>query len=241
MASETLTETMVTTAPPVFFQTAPPPLENGDRLNRAEFARRYEAMPHIKKAELIKGKVFMASPVRISVHGIQHSQIIGWLFIYQVATPGLLLGDNSTLRIDDDNEPQPDAVLFIDETHSGGASISADGYLEGAPELIVEIAASTVSYDLHDKLDTYQNAGVREYVVWRVYDHEIDWFALENEKYVRLTANATGLLASRIFPGLWLNANALLNGDLARVVSDLQAGLATPEHAAFIQQLTTNN
>ena len=31
-----------------------PPLESGDRLSRHEFERRYTAMPHIKKAELIE-------------------------------------------------------------------------------------------------------------------------------------------------------------------------------------------
>ena len=237
MASETLTETMVTAIPPAFFPAAPPPLENGDHLDSAEFARRYEAMPHIKKAELIKGTVYMASPVRFNAHGEQHGFVMAWLGVFRAYTPGVRLGDNCTLHIDDDNEPQPDAVLFIDEARGGHASINTNGYLEGAPELIVEIAASTVSYDLHDKLETYQNAGVREYVVWRVYDHEIDWFALENGKYVRLAANETGLLASRVFPDLWLNANAMLNGDLTRVVSDLQAGLATPEHAAFAQAL----
>ena len=39
------------------------PLEHGDHLTREEFERRYEAMPHVRKAELIEGVVYMPSPV----------------------------------------------------------------------------------------------------------------------------------------------------------------------------------
>ena len=46
--------------------TATLPLENGDRLTRAEFERRYAAMPRLKKAELIEGIVYVPSPVRYS-------------------------------------------------------------------------------------------------------------------------------------------------------------------------------
>jgi hypothetical protein len=46
------------------------PLENGDRLSRYEFERRYQAMPNLRKAELLEGVVYiMASPLRIKSHG----------------------------------------------------------------------------------------------------------------------------------------------------------------------------
>jgi len=126
-----------------------PRLENGDRLTRYEFERRYEAMPHLKKAELIDGVVYMGSPVRFERHGKPHSYAIGWLAVYCAATPGVDLGDNATVRLDVDNEPQPDALLRLDPSVGGQSRISDDDYVEGAPELIVEIAASSASYDLH--------------------------------------------------------------------------------------------
>src|SRR3954468_17865156 len=90
------------------------PLENGDRLSRDEFERRYEAMPGLKKAELIEGVVYMPSPVRIRRHARPHSHVITWMGIYEAATPGVIIGDNATARLDQDNEPQPDGLLMID-------------------------------------------------------------------------------------------------------------------------------
>ncbi|PNK01847.1 Uma2 family endonuclease, partial [Cylindrospermopsis raciborskii] len=93
---------------------------------------------------------------------------------------------NSTVRLDLDNEPQPDALLRIKSELGGQSRISEDDYIEGAPELIVEISGSTVSYDSHDKLNVYRRHGVKEYIVWRVYDQEIDWFYLHEGEYRRL-------------------------------------------------------
>ena len=132
------------------------PLENGDRLSQHEFERCYTAMSQLKKAELIEGVVYMASPVRHKSHG-NHAAIMAWLSDYWIATPGVDLGDNTTVRLDLDNEPQPDALLRI----SGGRShISDDDYIEGAPELILEIAASSANYDLHDKKRAYRRNSV---------------------------------------------------------------------------------
>ncbi|MDX2099318.1 MAG: Uma2 family endonuclease [Leptolyngbyaceae cyanobacterium bins.59] len=211
-----------------------PPLENGDRLTRCEFERRYAAMPQVKKAELIEGVVYMASPVRV-IHSQPHGSIMGWLWTYSVATPGVSAYDNPTVRLDADNEPQPDAVLRLE---TGGRSrISDDGYLEGAPELVVEVAASSASYDLHDKLRVYRRNGVQEYIVWRTYSQQIDWFYLEAGEYQSLPLAADGVLRSRQFPGLWLAADRLLAGNLPEVLSVLQQGIATPEHQKWVDQL----
>ncbi len=215
----------------------PPPLENGDRLTRAEFERRYEAMPHLKKAELIEGVVYMPSPVRQGHHGQPHSRLVGWLIQYEAGTPGVETGDNSTTRLDLDNEPQPDAVLFIDPERGGQARVGADDYIEGAPELVIEVAGSHVSLALNAKLQVYRRNGVREYIVWRVQDAEIDWFILRDGRYDRLTPGADGVTRSEIFPGLWLDSAALLRGDLAAVLSVVQRGIASPEHAAFVARL----
>ncbi|ELS05154.1 hypothetical protein Xen7305DRAFT_00048960 [Xenococcus sp. PCC 7305] len=204
-------------------QPTVPPLENGDRLTLNEFERRYTAMPHLKKAELIEGLVYMASPLRIRQHGNPHSSIVGWLMVYQAYTPGVQLGDNCTVRLDADNEPQPDALLRIET--DGQSTISEDGYVQGAPELIAEIAASTVSIDLHDKLKVYRRNQVQEYIVWRVEDQELDWFRLVGGKYTKLIASEQGVINSEVFPGLCLDEQALLTGDLAKVLAVLQQGL----------------
>ena len=101
----------------------------------------------------------------------------------------------------------------------------------------MEIAASSASYDLHDKLRAYRRNGVQEYVVWRVYDKQIDWFRLVNEEYAVQKPDDSGLLHSQIFPGLCLAVQALLDGDLTRVLAEMQKRLGTTEHAAFIERL----
>ena len=214
-----------------------PPLENGDTLTRAEFERRYEAMPHLKKAELIEGVVYVPSPVRHRYHGHQHTHLISWLGYYEAHTPGVEASDNVTVRLDLDNEPQPDALLFIDPACGGHALIDADGYIEGAPELVAEVASSSVSYDLHAKLRVYRRNGVREYIVWRVGEQAIDWFVLRAGQYERAPVEAHGLVRSAVFPGLWLDPAALLRGDLATVLAIVQQGLGSPEHATFVARL----
>jgi len=216
---------------------SPPPLENGDRLTCIEFERRYQQMPENKKAELIEGVVYVASPVRANRHGKPHAQIIGWLLVYESETPGAYLADNTTVRLDADNEPQPDALLRIEPEVGGNSRITADDYIEGAPELIVEVAASSASYDLNDKLNAYRRNGVQEYIVWQSYENRLDWFRLEEGRYVSLEPDEAGIIKSRVFPGLWLAVNALREGNLAEVLAVLQQGIQTAEHQAFVQRL----
>jgi Uma2 family endonuclease len=212
-----------------------PPLENGDRLTRAEFERRYEAMPHLKRAELIDGVVYVPSPVRYEHHGRRSSDLETWLGVYSAATPGTMSAGNTTLRLDLDTEVQPDVLLRLEQ--GGRSRIDAEDYVEGAPELVVEVAASSASYDLHDKLRVYRRSGVQEYVVWRVLDQAVDWLALHEGTYRPLEADAAGIVRSAAFPGLWLAVPALLAGDRAAVLATLQVGLASPEHAAFAARL----
>ena len=226
--------TMTTT---IKIDSSLPILEQGDKLTRAEFEHRYQAMPNVKKAELIEGVVYMSSPVRAKHHGQPHSMIITWLGVYCAATPGIMLCDNTTVRLDLDNEPQPDVLLRIETEYGGQSKISEDDYIEGAPELIVEIASSSVSYDLHNKLNVYRRNRVQEYLVWRVQDQELDWFELQEGKYIQLTSNSTGIIESIIFPGLNLPVAALITGDLATVLEELKRGIATQAHQKFIEEL----
>ncbi len=214
-----------------------PELENGDRLMRAEFERRYDAMPRLKKAELIKGVVYVGPPVKMKLRAAPHAAMVAWLGIYAAATPGVEACDGGSVRLDEENMPQPDGVLRILEEFGGQALVDEDDYLQGAPELVVEVASSSASYDLHDKKDIYGLFGVREYIVWRTHDCVLDWFRLESNAYVRVEPAADGIIESGVFPGLRLNVPALLADEMATVMAELQNGLASPAHAAFIEQL----
>lgn len=212
------------------------PLENGDRLTRCEFERRYAARPDLKKAQLIEGVVYTPSPVS-TAHAGPHAMIQTVLLVYAASTPGIRGYDNATVRLDLDNEPQPDVLLHIESEAGGRARVSADDYIEGAPELVVEVAASSASIDLHDKLRAYRRNGVQEYVVWRTHERQIDWFELADGEYRVLPADDAGIVHSRVFPGLRLAAGALLKGDLAGALADVQKGIGSPEHGAFVARL----
>jgi hypothetical protein len=214
-----------------------PPLENGDRLTRAEFERRYDAMPHLKKAELIEGVVHMPSPVRHDHHGGPHILLDGVFMVYSAATPGVDASDNASIRLDTDNMPQPDGILFVRPDHGGRVRIDADGYISGAPDLVGEISASTVSIDLGTKLTVFRRNQVQEYVVWRVLDQAVDWFAWRQGNYERLPMSPDGIVKSEVFPGLWLDVPALLRRDGQRVIEVLHEGLRSPEHQQFVDRL----
>lgn len=215
----------------------PPPLESGDRLSRAEFERRYEAHPEIKKAELIDGIVYIGSPVRFWQHGRPHAGVIAWLVGYEAATPGVMVADNATLRVDEDNEPQPDAMMRLERALGGRSWIDEADYVNGAPELIVEVAASSAALDLHKKRALYERMGVQEYLTVQIYEQRVAWFVLREGKYEQLGPGEDGVLRSEVFPGLWLDAGALLKGDLARVLQVLQEGLASEAHEQFVAGL----
>jgi Uma2 family endonuclease len=213
-----------------------PPLENGAHLTVAEFLRRYEAMPELKKAELIEGVVHMGSPVSRD-HGRPDGRMLTCLGYYSVHTPGTELLPNTTVMLDvGENCPQPDGLLRIEPEYGGRSRTSAQQYVEGAAELAAEIAASSVSYDLHEKFGAYERNGISEYLVWRVEDDAIDWFYLHDRKYRALTPRG-GIVKSRIFPGLWLDVAAMLRGDMVAVLQTLDQGLASDAHGRFVARL----
>ncbi len=229
-----MTTSQLGSAPSVSDQT--PPLESGDRLTRPEFERRYAAAA-VTKAELIEGVVYVASPLRFQQHAEPHSRLDTWLGTYVAFTPGTRSGIEPTVRLDLDNEPQPDIVLLVNPEAGGQTRLSDDGYLEGAPELVIEIAASSAAIDLGDKQQAYRRNGVAEYLVWQVFENKIDWYALTDGDYQNLPVDDDGIIRSRRFPGLWLAVDAMLSGDMAPVLAVLQAGLQSPEHQDFVDQL----
>lgn len=213
------------------------PLEAGDHLSRAEFERRYKAMPHVKKAELVEGVVYMPSPARHQQHARPNAIAVGWLLAYAAGTPGTDFTDNGTLRLDYDNEVQPDAALFILEERGGQCRNTADDYLEGPPELIIEIAASSASYDMHSKRQVYRRNGVQEYLIFLTLEQEVVWFCLDDGEYRLLPPDDQGVFSSRTFPGLWLHAQHVWDGNLSGLMDTLQQGMASQDHVDFAAKL----
>jgi Uma2 family endonuclease len=211
-----------------------PPLSAGDKLTRAEFLRRWEADPEIKKAELIGGMVYMPSPVSIE-HGDMDGEVGGWVYTYKVATPGTACGHNTTTFLQEDT-PQPGVNLRILPEY-GGKSFVRKNYLEGIPELLAEICRSSATYDLNVKLELYQAAKVPEYLTILLYEREVRWHILEGANYRILTPDADSLLRSQVFPGLWLDVNSLLAGNTHQVLVRLQEGLQSAEHERFVAEL----
>jgi hypothetical protein len=219
---------------PALLSTTIPRLQNGGTLDADEFMRRYEAMPDVKKAELIEGVVYLPFPMRTALHGDSHADLVGWLGNYRLRTPNVRVANNSTVRLDQRCVPQPDMLLHI--VRGGQSTVNQDGYLHGGPELVAEVAASSVSIDRNAKFRVYRDHGVREYILWRGEDGEIDWFVLRDGQYVALSPGEDGILHSEVFPGLWLDPAAMTGQDAVRVHEVLLQGIASPEHAAFVER-----
>jgi Uma2 family endonuclease len=213
-----------------------PPLENGDHLDQPTFHARYEAMPEDCRAELVGGIVYMASPHK-DPHSKAQQLVSHWLGEYAEATPGTDALLNNTQILGPDSEPEPDGCLFILPEYGGQVHIDKDEYLNGAPELIVEVGSATESIDLNRKKLDYQKAGVREYVVLALRTQQVFWFIRQRGQYKEVPLPADGIFRSRVFPGLWLDAEAILSSDRRRVLAALREELATPEHAAFVAKL----
>ena len=211
-----------------------PWLENGDHLSQPEFHRRYSAMPSHIRAELIGGRVYMSSPLRLP-HGRASRHLAALLGVYQAATPGVDGMDNTTTVLGEDSEPQPDHALRILPEFGGQSRENAEQYLVGAPELIIEIAHSSLSVDLHEKKADYRGAKVREYIVLCVEEQQLRAFDLPAGKV--LPVSSDGIYRSKVFPGLWISTKAFFGKDLAGLLRVGRRGLKSPDHKAFVKQM----
>jgi Uma2 family endonuclease len=213
------------------------PLRNGEHVSRGEFERRWTATPELKRAELIEGIVFMAPPIS-NLHSGSHGLLFRYLDRYAEATPGVSSRLAGSLRLDNRNEYQPDCVLRIDSAQLGRSWVSEDDYLEGAPELVAEVAVSSTDYDAHEKRLVYERSGVQEYLLWRVMDAHVDWWSLQEGVYVPLKPRPDGVHGSSVFPGLWLDLRALVAGEERKLLATLTKGLESAEHKGFLKRLS---
>jgi Uma2 family endonuclease len=217
-------------------KTSLPPLQNGERLDQKTFHVRYEAMPKRVRAELIGGIVYLLAPDNLR-HGRVKMRVVHWLTEYEDATPGTEAYANSTAILGEDSETQPDAHLIIPPEKGGQMRMNEDEYLEGAPELVAEVALNREAIDLHAKKKDYEKAGVREYVVIVLQQNQIIWYISPKGRFEELALEVDGIFRSGVFPGLWLDPDALLRLDKDRIREVLQQGLASPKHAAFVGRL----
>ena len=213
-------------------------LHSGDRMSRDEFHRIYQEMPEDFEAELIGGIVYVASPLKRR-HGTNHLPLGSLFFAYEGHTPGIESGDNTTILLGDDGEPQPDLFLRILPEYGGRSQTTDDDFVAGPPELIAEIAHSSRSIDLHAKHDDYARYGVQEYLVVCLQEGTLRWFDLQADH--ELSPDSDGILRMKTFPGLWIHGDSLLSKNYARLMATLEQGLATPEHAEFVKQLAANH
>jgi Uma2 family endonuclease len=213
-----------------------PPLVDGEHLDQSTFHERYEAMPPETRAELVGGVVYMPSPLSLD-HGEEDNDVGGWLFQYKLFTPGVNGANNATVKLDRKGEPQPDCQLRIPRELGGRSYVDNEGYVAGAPELVVEIARSSRKFDLNAKKIDYERAGVLEYVVVEFKPDRIHWFIRRGDRSEDWPPGADGIFRSEVFPGLWLDADALFAEDRRRLIRVLKRGLRSPEHAAFVAKL----
>lgn len=215
---------------------AVPPLVSGDRLSRAEFERRYWLHPEIKKAELIERRVYVASPLYHG-HGRPHLNVSTFIGTYVLKTEGLIANDNTSIRLDGDNEIQPDTAVYIAPEYGGKTLLPEDDFIEGAPEFVIEVARSSASYDLFDKKRVYQRNGMPGYVVLSVYDKRTHWFELIDGVYAEIQPDENGIFKSNVLPGFWFDGLAYWREDWKQVFKALDEGMNSAEYHQFQQQL----
>ena len=229
---------MAETASPASPERIIPPLRDGDRLDREEFHRRYEAMGEGAWAELIDSVVHLDRVPGDYTSGRTRATLSGWIGSYRLHTPNLQAAIHLTTFVDTRNVFQPAVSLMRSDT--ARQRLGKDGYLRGSPDFACEVReGGDGCVDLNAKRLAYEQAGLGELLVvlldkpWRV-----RWLSLVHGAFADVHPDpADGLFKSRVFPGLWLDVDALFADDLQRLSAAVERGCATPEHAAFVERL----
>jgi Uma2 family endonuclease len=180
----------------------------------------------------------MPPPMR-SDHGNTSRIVALWMGQYQWKTLGVKGADGATVKLDLQGELQADHLLRISAELGGQTRVDEQGYLTGAPEMVVEIARSSRLYDLNQKKADYERVGVREYVVVELKPDRVHWFIRRGKRFQVLRPDRGGIYRSEVFPGLWLDAQALDAEELDRLMEVLNQGLASPEHVDFAAKLAS--
>jgi Uma2 family endonuclease len=219
---------------------AEPILFDGQRLDQPTFHELYSQMPEGFRAELIDGVVRLMNMPLYSDHGRPDANLTGLLCMYSFETPGTIVQIATPTRLGPKSEVQPDSALLIDPAFGGRTFDDERGLTTNAPELVVEIASSTLRLDLNAKKRVYEEAGALEYVVLDVPHQKFHWFALNEGRFEPLEIDPDGLYRSKVFHGLWVDEAAFVRNDGRAMTTSLRLGLESPEHAAFVERLREN-
>ena len=214
-----------------------PPLENGERLDRATFHARYLDTPEDFRAELIGGVVHLHGRVTW-MHGGATAKLCYALGTYDMVTPGVECLPRVTVLLDDETEAEPDLCLRLEREIGGTSWIDEDDFVAGPPECLIEVSDhDTEQIDKCDKFRAYEKGGVREYIIILIREARVLWFVRQDGWFVESAIPSDGILCPRSFPGLRLDTGAVFTRDLHRMHSVAESGADTPEHAAFVAEL----
>jgi len=214
-------------------------LRPGDHLDQAAFHKLYQSAGPNVHAELIGGVVYMSSPTSPR-HARRQGFASAWLGVYAALTPGTVFYDNASIVLSDQDEPQPDAMLTIEQP--ADEKSEDEHAFHRVPELVCEVAYSSHAYDLFEKKRLFERYGVKEYVVFAMRQSTVSWFVRSDEGvYETHPSDEAGIFKSIVFPGLWLDSQALMRKDMAAVLHVLNQGIASEEHGRFVQALSLGN
>jgi len=209
-------------------------LENGDRRSQADFRHLRLSCHDGEDFELIWGEVFRTTPCVARDPDVL-PLLAGVFRPYRDATRGIALERHPTTILGVDTEVRPVLLLLYSSAAGGSSRYDEEGNVTGPPEMVVEVANSTRSLEMHAKLWAYRESGVREYLVLCVEEREIHWSHFPSKR--ELKPDKAGVWKSRVFPGLWVDGPALFDEDAAKLVETVRLGLASPQHAAFVRRL----
>ena len=68
-------------------------------------------------------------------------------------------------------------------------------------------------------------------------ERRLHWFHFPSGE--EIMPNRQGVRRSQVFPGLWIDEQALLEQNDQRLIEVVQQGLASRAHAAFVRRLET--
>ena len=221
-------------------------LRDGERIPPDEFRRRcgvLEAVGVDFRVEYVNGVVRMMPPPNFAGHTHPIRVMQGLLSAYTRQTPGVIDYTESgvTLPVEETSaDVSPDLCLVVQPGRGGQMSVDDAGYFVGPPELVVEVANSSLSYDLGEKRDLYEAAGVQEYLVHATRERRLLMMRRDGDRFRTVMPDADGVLASRIFPGLVFDTAAIIADDIAAAEATLDRVMQSPEVAAAHQNLVAS-
>jgi Uma2 family endonuclease len=215
-------------------------LHEGQRLDQQTFHEIYSQTPEDFRAELIDGVVYLMNMAVYEDHARSDASLTGLLYYYSVESPGTIAQSNASTKLSANTEVQPDCALLIDPDFGGRTRTDPGKFTVDAPELVIEIASSSLRLDLNAKKQVYEQAGALEYLVYDIPHQKFHWFALTEGRFEPLMIDGDGVYRSRAFPGLWLDEAAFVRDDGQAVLACLRRGLQSQAHTDFVERLRQN-